>query len=133
MDRFVVAVQWLHVLLGILWFGNALVLDVIVIPRSTACRSWRGGRFHHRWTGISTFQAEVLPRQAALLILAATAGFFFVFFVAEFHPAPSGRSGLPSSASCWPSVSPGSAWHYGFEPRASRVTWQRLRSFASQG
>ena len=28
----VVAVQWLHVLLGILWFGNALVLDVIVIP-----------------------------------------------------------------------------------------------------
>lgn len=32
MDWFVVAVQWLHVLLGILWFGNALVLDVIVIP-----------------------------------------------------------------------------------------------------
>ena len=28
----VVAVQWLHVLLGILSFGNALVLDVIVIP-----------------------------------------------------------------------------------------------------
>jgi uncharacterized membrane protein len=28
----VVVVQWLHVLLGILWFGNALVLDVIVIP-----------------------------------------------------------------------------------------------------
>ena len=27
-----VLVQWLHVLLGILWFGNALVLDVIVIP-----------------------------------------------------------------------------------------------------
>ncbi len=26
------SVQWLHVLLGILWFGNALVLDVIVIP-----------------------------------------------------------------------------------------------------
>lgn len=32
MDWFVFAVQWLHVLLGILWFGNALVLDVIVIP-----------------------------------------------------------------------------------------------------
>ena len=32
MDWLVVAVQWLHVLLGILWFGNALVLDVIVIP-----------------------------------------------------------------------------------------------------
>jgi uncharacterized membrane protein len=28
----VVVVQWLHVLLGIFWFGNALVLDVIVIP-----------------------------------------------------------------------------------------------------
>jgi uncharacterized membrane protein len=32
MDWVVVAVQWLHVLLGIFWFGNALVLDVIVIP-----------------------------------------------------------------------------------------------------
>jgi uncharacterized membrane protein len=32
MDWLVVAVQWLHVLLGVLWFGNALVLDVIVIP-----------------------------------------------------------------------------------------------------
>ena len=32
MDWVVVVVQWLHVLLGILWFGNALVLDVIVIP-----------------------------------------------------------------------------------------------------
>jgi uncharacterized membrane protein len=31
-DWFVVVVQWLHVLLGILWLGNALVLDVIVIP-----------------------------------------------------------------------------------------------------
>jgi uncharacterized membrane protein len=32
MDWAVFTVQWLHVLLGILWFGNALVLDVIVIP-----------------------------------------------------------------------------------------------------
>ncbi len=32
MDWIVIVVQWLHVLLGILWFGNALVLDVIVIP-----------------------------------------------------------------------------------------------------
>jgi uncharacterized membrane protein len=32
MDWAVVVVQWLHVLLGIFWFGNALVLDVIVIP-----------------------------------------------------------------------------------------------------
>lgn len=45
-------------------------------------------------TGISTFQAGVLPRPAAVLLLAATAGFFFVFFVAEFLPAP---AGLPSA------------------------------------
>ncbi len=32
MDWMVVVVQWLHVLLGILWFGNALALAVIVIP-----------------------------------------------------------------------------------------------------
>ena len=32
MDWFVTAVQWMHVLLGILWFGTVLSLDVIVIP-----------------------------------------------------------------------------------------------------
>ena len=32
MDWFTIVVQWAHVLLGILWFGNALALDVIVIP-----------------------------------------------------------------------------------------------------
>ena len=32
MDWVLVVVQWSHVLLGILWFGTALVLDVIVIP-----------------------------------------------------------------------------------------------------
>jgi len=32
MDWVVVVVQWLHVLLGIFWFGNALALDLIVIP-----------------------------------------------------------------------------------------------------
>ena len=32
MDWFVFAVQWAHVLLGILWFGTVLSLDVIVIP-----------------------------------------------------------------------------------------------------
>lgn len=44
-------------------------------------------------TGISTFQADVLPRPAAVLLLVATAGFFFVFFVAEFLPAPAGQIG----------------------------------------
>ena len=32
MDLLVTAVQWLHVLLGILWFVTALTLDVIEIP-----------------------------------------------------------------------------------------------------
>ena len=32
MDWTVIGVQWLHVVLGILWFGNALTLDVIVFP-----------------------------------------------------------------------------------------------------
>lgn len=44
-------------------------------------------------TGISTFQADVFPRPAAVLLLAATAGFFFVFFVAEFLPATAGQIG----------------------------------------
>jgi hypothetical protein len=44
-------------------------------------------------TGIATFQADVLPRPAAVLLLVATAGFFFVFFVAEFLPAPAGQIG----------------------------------------
>ncbi len=32
MDWPVIVVQWLHVLFGVLWFGNALVLVAIVIP-----------------------------------------------------------------------------------------------------
>jgi hypothetical protein len=32
MDPLLVVVQWLHVILGILWFGTVLSLDVIVIP-----------------------------------------------------------------------------------------------------
>jgi hypothetical protein len=44
-------------------------------------------------TGIATFQADVLPRPAAVLMLAATAGFFFVFFVAEFLPPSAGQIG----------------------------------------
>ena len=44
-------------------------------------------------TGIATFQAEVFPRPAALLVLGAMAGFFFVFFVAEFLPPAAGQLG----------------------------------------
>lgn len=32
MDWLVFGVQWLHILLGILWFGNALVIAFIIIP-----------------------------------------------------------------------------------------------------
>ena len=44
-------------------------------------------------TGVVTFQAGVLPRPAAGLVLAAMAGFFFVFFVAEFLPPVAGQAG----------------------------------------
>ena len=44
-------------------------------------------------TGIATVQAGVLPAAAGGLILAATAGFFFVFFVAEFLPPAAGQVG----------------------------------------
>jgi hypothetical protein len=44
-------------------------------------------------TGIATFQADVFPRPAAVLLLGAMAGFFFVFFVAEFLPAAAGQIG----------------------------------------
>jgi hypothetical protein len=44
-------------------------------------------------TGVATLQAGVFPRAAAILLLAATAGFFFVFFVAEFLPPVAGQLG----------------------------------------
>jgi hypothetical protein len=44
-------------------------------------------------TGVATVQAGVLPAGAGALILAATAGFFFVFFVAEFLPSAAGQVG----------------------------------------
>jgi hypothetical protein len=44
-------------------------------------------------TGIATVQAGVFPQWAGILLLAATAGFFFVFFVAEFLPAIAGQVG----------------------------------------
>jgi hypothetical protein len=44
-------------------------------------------------TGVATLGADVLPRLAAVLLLAAMAGFVFVFFVAEFLPPPAGQVG----------------------------------------
>ncbi|HET7828233.1 MAG TPA: hypothetical protein VFL03_01630 [Candidatus Limnocylindrales bacterium] len=44
-------------------------------------------------TGVATFQADVYPRPAAVLLLGAMAGFFFVFFVAEFLPPAAGQLG----------------------------------------
>jgi hypothetical protein len=44
-------------------------------------------------TGIATVQAGAFPGGAGILLLAATAGFFFVFFVAEFLPPVAGQLG----------------------------------------
>ncbi|HET9085396.1 MAG TPA: hypothetical protein VFN41_13430 [Candidatus Limnocylindrales bacterium] len=44
-------------------------------------------------SGIATYQADVLPRPAAVLLLGAMTGFAFVFFVAEFLPPSAGQIG----------------------------------------
>ena len=44
-------------------------------------------------TGIATIRAGVFPRWAGILLLAAMAGFFFDFFVAEFLPPVAGQVG----------------------------------------
>jgi hypothetical protein len=44
-------------------------------------------------TGIAIVRAHVLPRWAGILLLAATAGFFFDFFIAEFLPPMAGQLG----------------------------------------
>lgn len=44
-------------------------------------------------TGLATMRAGVFPRWAGILLLAAMAGFFFVFFVAEFLPPVTGQLG----------------------------------------
>ena len=44
-------------------------------------------------TGIATLRADVFPRWAGILLLAAMAGFFFDFFVAEFLPPLAGQLG----------------------------------------
>jgi hypothetical protein len=44
-------------------------------------------------TGIATMRAGVFPRWAGILLLAATIGFFFDFFVAEFLPPLAGQLG----------------------------------------
>ena len=44
-------------------------------------------------TGMATIQADVYPRWAGILLLAATVGFFFDFFVAEFLPPLAGQLG----------------------------------------
>jgi hypothetical protein len=44
-------------------------------------------------TGIATTQAHVYPRWTGILLLAAMAGFFFDFFVAEYLPPLAGQLG----------------------------------------
>ena len=45
-------------------------------------------------TGVATLRAGVFPPAAGILLLAATAGFFFAFFVAEFLPPVAGQVGI---------------------------------------
>lgn len=42
-------------------------------------------------TGIATLRVGVFPRWAGIMLLAATAGFFFAFFIAEFLPVGAGQ------------------------------------------
>ncbi len=42
-------------------------------------------------TAIATIRAGVFPREAGMLLLAAGAGFFFVFFIAELLPPIAGQ------------------------------------------
>lgn len=42
-------------------------------------------------TGIATIRAGIFPRTAGILLLVAMAGFFFVFFIAEFLPPMAGQ------------------------------------------
>src|SRR5688572_19444249 len=49
-------------------------------------------------TGIATLQAGVYPRWAAILLLAATAGFFFAFFIAEYLPPIAAQVGSATFA-----------------------------------
>ncbi len=44
-------------------------------------------------TGVATTRADVFPRWAGILLLAATAGFFFDFFIADFLPPMFGQVG----------------------------------------
>jgi len=44
-------------------------------------------------TGIATLRAGVFPRWSSILLLAAMAGFFFDFFIAEFLPPMAGQLG----------------------------------------
>lgn len=44
-------------------------------------------------TGVTTLRAGVFPRWIGIMLLAAMADFFFVFFVAEFLPSQAGQAG----------------------------------------
>lgn len=54
MNWLVFVVQWLHVLLGIIWFGNSLILALILIPTLNALpipiQRDVGGRYGERST-----------------------------------------------------------------------------------
>jgi uncharacterized membrane protein len=64
MDWLVFAIQWLHVLLGIIWFGNSLILALILIPTLNAfpvpVQREVGGRYGERSTRLIDVVAPLI-------------------------------------------------------------------------
>jgi hypothetical protein len=98
---------WLG-LLGHVLFQTGILLPLIlgavplVYPSSkisTPGDSVTGGLLGIAWTlgllltAIATTRAAVFPRATGILLLAATAGFFFNFFIAELLPSVAGQVG----------------------------------------
>ncbi len=73
MDWVVFGVQWLHVLLGIFWFGNAIAVAVILIPAISALPIPTQRQVGSRYADIAerTFKV-VAPTVIALGIIRGT-------------------------------------------------------------
>jgi hypothetical protein len=82
-----------------LFFLLSSILLLLSLPRMYARQAnaagWLGIAFTLGLllTGIATVQARVFPRWAGITLLVAMAGFFFVFFVAEFLAPMAGQVG----------------------------------------
>jgi uncharacterized membrane protein len=72
---FIIAVQWLHVLLGIFWFGSTLYVDVILVPTLMGLPLEKqqevSGRIGNRSSQV------ILPVAAVVIILGMLRGTVF--------------------------------------------------------